>query len=301
MNITVVGAVFVDIKGYSINKYIENGRNAGYIKEVHGGVARNAAEDLARVGVGSRFVSLVDKSGTAIQVIRHLKDAGVDTEFVKEEESGMGTWMAIFDEKGDVVSNISVRPDILPLAKFIDEKHKEIFENTDGILLEVDIDERVTERVFKYAELYQKKVYSFVSLMGDALERKKYIKKSECFICNRQEIGMLFNEDFEDGSIEELIKRLSQKRREVGIKSLIVTLGTDGSVYTSEDGQEGYCEAKKTKLVDSTGAGDAFAAGAAAALGGKKSLKEACEIGTIMASDVITTTSNVCKKIDGLF
>ncbi len=301
MNITVVGAVFVDIKGYSINKYIENGRNAGYIKEVHGGVARNAAEDLAKVGINSRFVSLVDKSGTALQVIRHLNEAGVDTELVKEEESGMGTWMAIFDEKGDVVSNISVRPDILPLADFIDEKHKEIFENTDGILLEVDIDERVTERVFKYAKLYKKKVYSFVSLMGDALERKEYIKRSECFICNRQEIGMLFAEDFDDASIEELINKLSKRRHEAGIKSLIVTLGDKGSIYTSEDGQEGFCEAKKTELVDSTGAGDAFAAGAAAALGSGKSLKEACEIGTIMASDVITTTSNVCKKIDDLF
>lgn len=298
MGITVIGAVFVDIKGYSINKYIPDGRNAGYIKEVHGGVARNAAEDLANIGVDSRLVSLVDGSGTAVQVVRHLKESGVDTSFIKEADTGMGTWMAIFDEKGDVAANISVRPELLPLIDHIEENKKEIFENTDAVLLEIDVDERIDEVVFRYAKQYGKKIYSFVSLMADAIKRKEYIKRSECFICNLQEAGMLFEEDMKDRDIDSLIELISQKRREEGIKNLIVTLGDKGSIYSGADGQRGYIKAAKVELKDSTGAGDAFAAGAAAALTYDKTMQEACEIGTKMAADVITGTKNVCGRLD---
>ena len=38
MGIVVIGAVFVDIKGYPLSAYIPGGRNAGRIEQVHGGV-----------------------------------------------------------------------------------------------------------------------------------------------------------------------------------------------------------------------------------------------------------------------
>ena len=38
--IVVVGAIFVDIKGFPQDIYVPDGRNAGYIEYIHGGVAR---------------------------------------------------------------------------------------------------------------------------------------------------------------------------------------------------------------------------------------------------------------------
>ena len=49
MGIVVIGAVFIDIKGYSISPYIPAGRNAGKIVQTHGGVGRNVVEDIANV------------------------------------------------------------------------------------------------------------------------------------------------------------------------------------------------------------------------------------------------------------
>ena len=49
MGIVVIGAVFVDIKGYPQSTYIPGGRNAGRVEQVHGGVCRNVAEDIANV------------------------------------------------------------------------------------------------------------------------------------------------------------------------------------------------------------------------------------------------------------
>ena len=49
MGIVVIGAVFVDIKGYPLSTYIPGGRNSGRVEQVHGGVSRNIVEDIANV------------------------------------------------------------------------------------------------------------------------------------------------------------------------------------------------------------------------------------------------------------
>ena len=48
MGIVVIGDVFIDIKGYSLSPYIPQGRNAGTVIQIHGGVARNVADLSAR-------------------------------------------------------------------------------------------------------------------------------------------------------------------------------------------------------------------------------------------------------------
>ena len=49
MGIVVIGTVFVDVKGFPEGAYIPNGRNAGRVEYVHGGVARNVVEDIANL------------------------------------------------------------------------------------------------------------------------------------------------------------------------------------------------------------------------------------------------------------
>ena len=47
MSIVVIGATFVDIKGFPMDNYIPTGRNVGRVEYLHGGVARNVVEDIA--------------------------------------------------------------------------------------------------------------------------------------------------------------------------------------------------------------------------------------------------------------
>ena len=54
MGIVVIGAVFVDIKGYPLSTYIPGGRNAGRVEQVHGGVSRNVAKDMPMWSCGPR-------------------------------------------------------------------------------------------------------------------------------------------------------------------------------------------------------------------------------------------------------
>ena len=80
--IVVFGAVFVDIKGYPLAQYIPGGRNVGRVVQVHGGVSRNVAEDIANVELRPTFLSLVDKSGAGADVIHKLQDHKVNTDNV---------------------------------------------------------------------------------------------------------------------------------------------------------------------------------------------------------------------------
>ena len=90
MGIVVLGAVFVDIKGYPLSAYIPGGRNAGRIEQVHGGVSRNVVEDIANVELRPTFVSLVDDTGMGQDVINKLENHKVNTKYIQRVPDGMG-------------------------------------------------------------------------------------------------------------------------------------------------------------------------------------------------------------------
>ena len=193
--IVVLGESFVDIKGYPIAQYIPGGRNAGRVVQVHGGVARNVVEDIANVELEPTFVSLVDQTGTGADVIEKLNRHRVNTEYMRRTEDGLGTWLALFDNNGDVVGSISKRPDLSEIGNILDEKGDEIFEGADSVIVEIDMDPAIMKKAFALAEKYNKTVYAVVSNMSIAMERRDLLKKTGCIVCNEQEAGILFSED----------------------------------------------------------------------------------------------------------
>lgn len=296
MGIVVIGAVFVDIKGYPESNFIPSGRNAGRVEQVHGGVARNLAEDIANCELRPTFVSLVDRSGTGADVLRKLRDHKVNTNYIRTTRDGMGTWLAVFDNDGDVYASISKRPDLMPIADILDEQGDEIFENADSIVIEICVDKEIVKRVFKLAKKYNKKVFAVVANMGIAIERRDFLQSIDCFVCNLQEAGMLFSDDFTGKAKEEMQQILSRRVVAAQIPSMIVTMGGDGAVYADKLGNSGFCPARRVEVKDTTGAGDSFCAGVAIGLTYGKTLPEACEIGAHLAASVIVTSENVCPR-----
>ena len=296
MGIVVIGAVFVDIKGYPDANFIPTGRNAGRVDRVHGGVGRNVVEDIANCELRPTFVSLVDQSGTGLDVVRKLKDHKVNTDYIRTTRDGMGTWLAVFDNDGDVFASISKRPDLLPIADILDEQGDEIISNADSIVIEICVDKEVVKRVFKLAKKYNKKVFAVVANMGIALERRDFLQSIDCFVCNIQEAGMLFSDDYIGRTPNEMVDILSNKVTAARIPSMIVTMGGDGAVYADKFGSKGFCPARRVEVKDTTGAGDSFCAGVAIGLTYGKTLAEACEIGAHLAASVIVTSENVCPR-----
>lgn len=296
MSIVVVGNVFVDIKGFPEDNYIPGGRNAGRVEFVHGGVGRNVAEDIANVELRPTFVSMVDESPEGEEVLRKLKNHKVNTDYMLSVPNGMGMWLAIFDETGDIVGSISRRPEMDALAQLIEEKGDEIFADCDSIIVEIDLDKDIIKSVFKFAEKYNKRVYAVVANMSIASQRRDFLQSIDCFVCNVEEAGILFVSSFSAMSPEALCEELSQKVVSAKIPAMVVTLGGRGAVYADMHGDKGVYPARSVNVRDTTGAGDAFCAGVAIGLTYGKGMREAVEIGTRLAASVITSAENVCPR-----
>ena len=296
MGIVVIGAVFVDIKGYPEDTYIPAGRNVGRVEQIHGGVGRNVAEDIANVELRPTFVSLVDKSGAGADVLQKLNNHKVNTSYIRATHDGMGTWLAVFDNDGDVVASISKRPNLMPIAGILDDYGDEIFADADSIVVEIDMDKEIIKRVFKLAKKHQKRIYAVVANMSIAQERRDFLLNTDCFVCNQQEAGILFSDDYSDLDAQQLETVIAQKVQLAKFPSMIVTMGEKGAVYADMQGNSGFCPARKVNVKDTTGAGDAFCAGVAIGLTYGKSMQEACQIGAHLAASVVVTSESVCPR-----
>lgn len=298
MGIVVVGAAFVDIKGYPLAQYIPGGRNVGRVLQVHGGVSRNVAEDIANIQLKPTYVSVLDHSGISADVLNRLQAHHVNTEYIRRTEDGLGTWLAIFDNNGDVTASISKRPDLKEIVDIFREQGDEIVRSADSIAVEIDMETEVLEPIFDLAQKYGKQVYAVVSNMSIAMERRGLLGRTGCIVCNKQEAGLLFSENYEGIAPEKLALIIREKIENAEIPRMVVTLGQDGAVYAGLDGETGYCPGLKVDVIDTTGAGDAFFAGCAIGLTYGKSLEEASQIGTRLAASVIAIKENVCPEFN---
>lgn len=296
LGIVVIGGTFVDIKGYPYSQFIPAGRNAGKVIEVHGGVCRNIAEDIANVELRPTLVTVVDESGMSTGVLAKLNKHRCNTQYIRRVEDGLGTWLAVFDNSGDVVASISKRPDLSKIGDILDEHGDEIFSNADSIAVEFDIEVPILKKILNLADKYDRKVYAAVSNMSIAVEHRDLIKRITCLVCNKQEAGILFSDDYESRTLEEMAEILHEKIRHAEIPGIVVTMGGEGAAFAELDGEYGFCPAMKVDVNDTTGAGDAFFAGTIIGLTYGDSMSKACSIGTRLASSVIVTDENVCPR-----
>ncbi len=289
----VIGAVFMDVKGFAREAYMPEGRNVGDVQVVAGGVCRNVAENLTKLGQPVQFVSMVDDNALGQDVREGLRAVGVDDGHVLSTSRGMGMWLAILDEKGDLAGSISRQPDFSPLQAYLEENGAEIVSATDGIVLEFDMNAAIAERVMALAAEYGKPVYSIVGNMGVILKHTDYLRHVACFICNEMEAGRLFERDLTRIPPEEMLAVLKPESAARGIPSMVITMGAQGSVYVdNRTGACGICPAPRVNVVDTTGAGDAFFSAAVAALMRGEPLESAVALGTALAAKTLTVAGS---------
>ncbi len=288
----------MDIKGFSHSKYDPYGTNIGSIQFVHGGVGRNAAENLANIGMSVIFLSTIDTGASGDEIIGKLQNRGIDiNNILRTEKNGMGMWLAVLNEHGDLVGSISQQPDFNLFCTHIKKTIDDVLNECSAVVLEIDTTREIAACVFEAAQRVDLPVYAIVGNMSVILENTHFFSQTECFICNNIEAGKLINTDLGNVSNNKLMSIIKLIAEKYNIKKMIITNGEKGSVYydmyTDICGEQG---AIKTDVVDTTGAGDAFFSGAVASLIEGNDMKSACEMGTMLASRVIASESSTIDQ-----
>ncbi|MDY2769549.1 MAG: PfkB family carbohydrate kinase [Eubacteriales bacterium] len=303
MDMVVVGVVFLDIKGFPFFKYDAVGTNLGNVLMTHGGVARNVAVNMANLGAEVEFVTMLDDDSLGREARLRLRGAGVKlTHAVSTPDKGMGMWLAVFNEKGDLAGSVSHMPDASPIERLFDEKGEEIIRSCRGVALEIDLSEKVSERVFELAERFDKPVYAIVANMSVILRRPDFMARTACVILNEIEAGRLFGREIRALSPEETLEAVSEAASAMGIRSIVVTMGARGAVYLdAENGLRGVCPAVPCRVVDTTGAGDAFFSAVVESLARGMRLDDAVTCGARLASMTVSTSESTCPHVDEHF
>ena len=135
----VFGVSVFDICGFTDRNYRCNDSNPGKVKTSFGGVCRNIAECMARVGVNTKFISILGDDETGNRMMEHSKLMNYDmSESLVVKGGHTPTYMAILDEQGEMVSAV-VDMKIIDMftTDFIDSK-AEIIKDAEYMILDSD-------------------------------------------------------------------------------------------------------------------------------------------------------------------
>ena len=279
--------------------YDPQGRNVGSVKFVHGGVGRNVAENIGRLGLPTSLVSSVDKGSIGNDVVDRLAASGVGSAFLaRTDTGGMGMWLAVMDENGELAGSISQMPDLQGMENSLSLMGEAMMEQATHVALELDLNERITRQVLKLAKKKAKPVYGLPGNLEVVMKAPDVLDGLALFVCNHIELGRLCGEDFSDADAEKILMRLPQVTKKMGLQALVVTLGARGSVYYDAANEEpGFQPALPVKVVDTCGAGDAFFSGALAGLARGEKLAAAVVTGTEVAACTIQSAENNCIQL----
>jgi ribokinase len=276
------GALNVD-KLFKVNR-LAKAEGESFIEdyaEACGGSAANTAVGLARLGCKVGFIGKVGCDREGDLLLQDFQAEGVDTAgTIRTEQGKSGSVMGFVDKKGaralyidsgvndtitldDVNPRYASRAQFLHLTSFVGETS---FQTQKRLLDAIPSDTKVS---FDPGALYARKGYAAV----EPILRKIYV-----LMPNAIELKLLTGKLDYCKAADLMIGQ--------GVKIVAVKLGANGCYVT--DGRERHLiEALNVKVVDTTGAGDAFCAGFLYGLINEKSLEECGRLGNFVASRCI--------------
>lgn len=254
-----IGAMNLD-QIYRVEKILNNGESvARNFKLSPGGSAANTICGLARLEVRTGFIGAVgnDKEGRIIT--KALAKEGVDTSRIKvKPKAKTGLSLCLSDKEGNrslyllpgansLLGSDDMDLDYVNQAKLC---HLSSFVNEAQLEAQKEIVRSLSPSI--KLSLAPGAIYA-----GKGIKKlKPLLKRTDILLINRDEIEQLSQENWFSGA---------QSCLEIGCQVVVVTFGGGSKyaayIFSSEEPQPIEAKPYKGKLIDTTGAGDAFAAG----------------------------------------
>ena len=247
-----------------------------------GGKGANQAVAAARVGGIVAMVGRVGSDDFGVALLQNLAANGVDTVHVRRDEEA-ATGVALITVAANGQNTIVVAPGANGSVVANDvAAARALFGDGDVLLLQLEIPVPAVARAVDEARKRGTRVVlnpAPAQPLDAAL-----LKHVDVLVPNQSELGLLTGMAVE--SVDE-VTAAAQALRAMGVKNVIVTLGSEG-VLVLDETNTSLLPPYAVEVVDTTAAGDAFVGAFAVALGRGATLVEAARWGNAAGALAVT-------------
>ncbi len=258
--VAVIGGANVDIHGKSNQPLRSNDSNPGSVHTSAGGVARNVAENLARLGVDCRLVSAVGNDHHGQMLLRVSREAGVDVQHVQEIASvSTSTYLSVLDDSGDMqvaISDMSI----------IDHVNADLLQSMQPMLQQsalIVIDSNLPDDALAWltSTFADKPIFADTVSTSKAPRLKPYLSSIHTLKTSTIEAEALTGLG---AQTPEQLGKVASHLHDQGVERVFITRGEQGVFYSAGEAQGSQQPAGgKREVQNAGGAGDAFLAGLA--------------------------------------
>jgi pseudouridine kinase len=292
--VAIIGGANMDIHGAPGARLRQHDSNPGTVHISPGGVARNIAENLARLGVDCRLIAAVGNDRHGQFLMQQGEDAGIDMRHVLQfETAGTPTYLSVLDHSGDMFVGISDMSILDMLTAEQLRLHERMLRRASLVIADTNL----TDSALRYLTSTCTEQALFVDTVSatKALRIKPYLAAIHTLKPSLMEAQALAG--IEAPTADQL-PELAAWFHEHGVNRLFITLGSRGVFYSTGDGQGIEAAiASAQPAVNAGGAGDAFVAGLAHAWLQQwpllKSVHFAMAASTLALADAATNCANM--------
>ncbi|MFJ7685767.1 carbohydrate kinase [Peribacillus butanolivorans] len=289
-SILCIGGANTDRKARSNQEVRLYSSNPVKITEACGGIARNFAENLSRLGCSTTLMACVGDDKEGNWILNETKRQGVDVSqvWVLPTER-TGTFTTLLDINGESIvymADMNIYEKIT--TSMFEEKWSYII-SSQAVFLDTNIPKECLSYLINRCR--DENIPMYIDPVSTAKARKLPFRLDgvELLMPNREEAEILAEIKIE--SIKDC-QLACEKIRQRGVQKVIITLGNQGVYYFSTE-ESGHLPPFKTDVVDVTGAGEAFSSCAIYGIMNEESLSSACKLGLAGAALTIQTEESI--------
>ena len=255
----IIGASSLDVIGRLENKLQPKVSNPSVIRTSFGGVARNVAENLARLGQSVSLLSVVGKDRIGDELVNHTQQAGVDMSCVHRTDLfPTGFYMGVLDESG----NRKFAFDDMRISSHLSEAYitynEELFNQASLVFIDANVPEASLRRIIEIARYLNIPICADPTSVVLSPHLFPYLKDINILVPNSQEASALIKKKIDPANVDEGIAA-ARKLVAMGVEEVFISIGDKGICYASSE-TSGHIPGIQTQVVDPTGAGDALTA-----------------------------------------
>ncbi|MGF1646984.1 MAG: carbohydrate kinase family protein [Kineosporiaceae bacterium] len=257
--VVVVGGANVDVKARSTRPPVLGSSNPGTTRSSPGGVGRNVAENLARLGTPVALIAHVGDDEAGDRLLEATVAAGVDTSPVLRGSFPTGAYTAVLDHRGELVVAVSEMTGTDALGAADVREREAVIAGAAVVVVDGNLGTAAATAVLMIAaEAGVPAVVDPVSAPKAArLARALRGRPLRALTPDRGELAALTGADT---ATDAGLRRGVATMHAQGAELVWVRLGADGSLLSTGDGSPARFPAARGPVVDVTGAGDAMLA-----------------------------------------